>query len=141
MFIGFKKRLFNCCISIKTDSNLKFFSHKKCNFICWIVDFNYLRTSENFIRWIGHLHPMDNVIQAANNKLGVSSIILRKDIEVSSKMYQVNEDLKRLCNESGFSFIDNSIIDEFGLNNSKLHLSAKGSAFLAIRFIKFLNPA
>ena len=56
-------------------------------------------------------------------KLGVSSIILRKDIEVSSKMYQVNEDLKRLCNESGFSFIDNSIIDESGLNNSNLHLS------------------
>jgi lysophospholipase L1-like esterase len=73
-------------------------------------------------------------------KLGVSSIILRKDIEVSSKMYQVNEDLKRLCNESGFSFIDNSIVDETGLNNSKLHLSAKGSALLATRFIKFLNP-
>ena len=73
-------------------------------------------------------------------KLGVSSIILRKDIEVSSKMYQVNEDLKRLCNESGFSFIDNSIVDESGLNNSKLHLSAKGSALLATRFIKFLNP-
>ncbi len=73
-------------------------------------------------------------------KLGVSSIILRKDIEVSSKMYQVNEDLKRLCNESGFSFIDNSIVDESGLNNSKLHLSAKGSASLATRFIKFLNP-
>ena len=68
-------------------------------------------------------------------KLGVSSIILRKDIEVSSKMYQVNEDLKRLCNESGFSFIDNSIIDESGLNNSNLHLSAKGSALLATRFI------
>ena len=73
-------------------------------------------------------------------KLGVSSIILRKDIEVSSKMYQVNEDLKRLCNESGFSFIDNSIIDESGLNNSNLHLSAKGSALLATRFITFLNP-
>jgi hypothetical protein len=58
-------------------------------------------------------------------KLGVSSIIVRKDIEVSSKMYQVNEDLKRLCNESGFSFIDNSIIDESGLNNSNLYLSAK----------------
>ncbi|CAB4031226.1 RNA-directed DNA polymerase from transposon BS, partial [Paramuricea clavata] len=73
-------------------------------------------------------------------KLGVSSIILWKDIEVSSKMYQVNEDLKRLCNESGFSFIDNSIIDESGLNNSKLHLSAKASVLLATRFIKFLNP-
>ncbi len=105
------------------------------------------------------LHPTHVIIHAGTNnlptdtgdqlqcvrnipkaKLGVSSIILRKDIEVSSKMYQVNEDLKRLCNESGFSFIDNSIVDESGLNNSKLHLSAKGSALLATRFIKFLNP-
>lgn len=75
-----------------------------------------------------------------NAKLGVSSIILRRDIEVIGKMHQVNEDLKRLCNESGFAFIDNSIIDESGLNNSKLHLSTKGSALLATRFIKFINP-
>ena len=73
-------------------------------------------------------------------KLGISSIILRKDIEATSKMHQVNDGLKRLCNDSGYVFIDNSSIDESGLNNSKLHLNAKGSAFLASRFIKFLNP-
>ena len=55
-------------------------------------------------------------------------------------MHQVNEGLKRLCNDSGYVFIDNSSIDESGLNNSKFHLNAKGSAFLASRFIKFLNP-
>ena len=73
-------------------------------------------------------------------KIGVSGIVLRKDIDVSGKTHKVNEQLKLLCDQSNFTFINNSIIDESGLNNSKLHLSAKGSAILATRFIKFLNP-
>ena len=73
-------------------------------------------------------------------KIGVSGIVLRKDIDISGKTHKVNEQLKLLCDRSNLTFIDNSIIDESGLNNSKLHLSAKGSAILATRFIKFLNP-
>ena len=55
-------------------------------------------------------------------------------------MHQVNEGLKHLRNDSGYVFIDNLSIDESGLNNSKLHLNAKESAFLASGFIKFLTP-
>ena len=65
-----------------------------------------------------------------NAKLGVSSIISRKDIDVSGITRQVNNQIKHICDESGYTFIDNSIIDESGLNNSKLHLSPKGSALL-----------
>ena len=76
-----------------------------------------------------------------NAKLGISSIISRKDIDVSGITRQVNNQMKHICDESGYTFIDNSIIDESGLNNSKLHLSPKGSALLATRFIKFINPS
>ena len=76
-----------------------------------------------------------------NAKLGVSSIIFRKDIDVSGITRQVNNQMKHTCDESGYTFIDNSVIDESGLNNSKLHLSPKGSALLATRFIKFINPS
>ena len=48
--------------------------------------------------------------------------------------------MKHICDESGYTFIDNSIIDESGLNNSKLHLSPNVSALLARRFIKFISP-
>ena len=73
-------------------------------------------------------------------KFGLSSIIQREDIDVSRKINEVNTQLERLCNELDFIFIDNSIIDESVLNGSKLHLNAKGSALLATRFIKFINP-
>ena len=49
--------------------------------------------------------------------------------------------MKHICDESGYTFIDYSIIDESGLNYTKLHLSPKGSALLATRFIKFINPS
>ena len=73
-------------------------------------------------------------------KLGFSSIIQREDIDVTGKINEVNTQIEHLCKELGFAFINNSIIDESGLNGSKLHLNAKGSALLATRFIKFLNP-
>ena len=37
------------------------------------------------------------------------------------------------------SFIDNLSIDNFCLNGSGIHLSAKGTAILATKFIKFLR--
>ena len=52
----------------------------------------------------------------------------------------MNNQLKHICGESDYISIDNSMIDESGLNNSKLHLSPKGSAPLATHFIKFINP-
>ena len=53
-----------------------------------------------------------------NAKLGVSSIISKKDIDVLGITQQVNNQMKHICDESGYTFIDNSIIDESGLNNS-----------------------
>lgn len=54
----------------------------------------------------------------------------RSDIQVELKIQEVNEDV---------SFIEKASIDTILLNNSKLHLNAKGSALLAYHFIQFLR--
>ena len=70
----------------------------------------------------------------------LSSIIHRDDINVSAKLSAVNGKLKEMANNDDFVFIDNSRIDGTCLNGSKLHLNAKGSAYLANNFIKFIRP-
>ena len=50
-------------------------------------------------------------------------------------MRQANNQLKNICDESGYTFIDNSIIDESALNNySKWHLRPKGPALASYTF-------
>ena len=61
----------------------------------------------------------------ANAKIGLSRITLREDVNVNDKINQTNENVRQLCTEQGYSFIDNCNIDSSGLNNSKLHLNAK----------------
>ena len=53
-------------------------------------------------------------------------------------MQQVNKNLKQTCITNNMFYIDNSNINKSGLNNSKLHLNSKGSAWLAVQMINFL---
>jgi hypothetical protein len=64
---------------------------------------------------------------------------MRYDIEVTSKVQEVNKDLRQICKNYDAHFIDNTNVDTSGLNNSKLHLNPKGSAVLAVQIIKFLR--
>ena len=75
-----------------------------------------------------------------NSKIGISSLIHRDDINVTGKLSAVNDKVKEMANKDDFVFIDNSHIDGSCLNGSKLHLNAKGSAYLANNFIKFIRP-
>ena len=50
-----------------------------------------------------------------------------------------NEIIKQISTKHGFTFVDNSSIDNTALNGSKLRLNGKGSALLASNFIKFLQ--
>ena len=77
--------------------------------------------------------------QFPNAKIGLSGITLRQDVDVNDKINQTNENIRNLCTEQGYTFIDNGNIDPSGLNNSKLHLNAKGTAYLAVNFIKFIR--
>ena len=72
-------------------------------------------------------------------KIAVSGIIERQDIQVAGKIEEVNKILKQNCLSNSMSFIDNLSIDNSCLNGSGIHLSAKGTAILATKFIKFLR--
>ncbi len=72
-------------------------------------------------------------------KIGISGLIMTYDIEVASKVQEVNKDLKQICINYDAHFVDNSNVNKSGLNNSKLHLNPKGSAVLAVQIIKFLR--
>ena len=76
-----------------------------------------------------------------NARIGISSLTHREDINVSMKQSEVNNKLKEMAHRNNFDFIDNSHIDGSCLNSSKLHLNAKGSAYLATSFIKFIRPS
>ena len=72
-------------------------------------------------------------------RIGISSLIMREDIDVTSKIKETNELLKDLCLKEGYTYIENVNIDATCLNGSKLHLNSKGSVLLAVHFIKFLR--
>jgi hypothetical protein len=74
------------------------------------------------------------------SKIGISSIPVRHDADLTDRISTVNKQLQELiCVKNGFDFINNSNVDNTCLNGSQLHLNAKGSAFLATNFIKFLR--
>ncbi|CAB4003018.1 Scavenger receptor cysteine-rich type 1 M130 [Paramuricea clavata] len=72
-------------------------------------------------------------------RIAISSLITREDIDVTLKTQKTNELLKDLCSKEGYTYIENGNIDATCLNGSKLHLNAKGSALLAVHFIKFIR--
>ena len=75
-----------------------------------------------------------------DTRIGISSLITRKDTDVSLKIQQTNELLNALCQKEGYTYIENGNIYATCLNGSNLHLlNAKGSALLAVHFIKFLR--
>jgi hypothetical protein len=74
------------------------------------------------------------------SRIALSSIIGRHHIDITSNILEVNKSLKALCTKHGYAFIDNQNIDKSCLNSSNLHLNAKGSAYLAVNFIKFIRP-
>ena len=74
-----------------------------------------------------------------NSLYGLSSITARNDIDVSTKINEVNKELEKLREKKGFKFIDNKNIDNSCLTGSNLHLNLKGSALLAANFIRFIR--
>lgn len=72
-------------------------------------------------------------------RIAISSLITREDVDVALKIQETNELLKEFCLKEGYTYIENGNIDATCLNGSQLHLNAKGSALLAVHFIKFLR--
>ena len=52
-------------------------------FIRWIVDLNYLRTSDKFYPTDRHFYPLDSTIQASCNAISTLDKIYRSDSDLS----------------------------------------------------------
>ena len=74
-----------------------------------------------------------------NSTIGISSITLRRDLNLGEQVAKVNDGLQVFCTKNEFKFIDNRNLDSSCLNGSLLHLNAKSSAYLAANFIKCLR--
>jgi hypothetical protein len=74
-----------------------------------------------------------------NSTICISSITLRRDLNLGEQVAKVNDGLQVFYTKNEFKFIDNRNLDSSCLNGSLLHLNAKGSAYLAANFIKFLR--
>ena len=78
-------------------------------------------------------------IKADSTKVAISGIIPRRDT-FNLKTKQVNETLKKICEEEKIPFISHHGINtRFHLNSRGLHLNDKGATRLAQNFKKFLS--
>ena len=90
---------------------------------------------------VNHIEELANCVKQKfpSSQIGLSSITNRNDIELSTKIMDVNKKVEEFCDKRGFEFIDNQNIDNSCLNGSNMHLNSKGSAYLAVNFIKFIR--
>ena len=90
---------------------------------------------------VNHIEELANCVKQRfpSSQIGLSSITNRNDIELSTKIMDVNKKIEEFCDKRGFEFIDNQNIDNSCLNGSNIHLNSKGSAYLAVNFIKFIR--
>ena len=96
----------------------------------WKPPLNVPKRSRNWPRKVKKQFP--------DSKIGLSGVTVRHDI-ATEKIKEVNKEIGHICTKLDVSFIDNSIVNDSCLNNSKLDLNAKGSAILAVHFINFLK--
>ena len=82
---------------------------------------------------------IQEVDSTRNIQLGFSSIVQRADKDYSKEIKDINTRLKSYCLGKGLIFVDNSNIDESCLNNSKLHLSKKGTQLLSQNILRSLG--
>ena len=78
-------------------------------------------------------------IKTDTTKVAISDIIPRRDT-FNHKAKQVNQTLKKICEEENIAFIlHHGINNRFHLNSRGLHLNDKGATRLAQNFKKFLS--
>ena len=68
-------------------------------------------------------------------QVGFSGIIERRDHDLSEKIKDINERLKRFCNSKSFLFIDNGNIGGSSLNKILLHFRRYGNKLFSANLI------
>ena len=86
---------------------------------------------------VNHIEELANCVKQKfpSSQIGQSSITNRNDIEISTKIMDVNKKIEEFCDKRGFEFIDNQNIDNSCLNGSNIHLNSKGSAYLTVNLL------
>ena len=96
---------------------------------------NDVDTGKNYDKIISTIkkkHPKTKIV--------ISNVICRFDKkEMTSKVRDLNERLKKIAEAHKIDMIDNSNISEKNLSNGKLHLNNGGSSILATNYIRYLN--
>ena len=82
---------------------------------------------------------IQEVDSTGNIQLGFSSIAQMADKDYSKEINNIYPRLKSYCLGKGLIFVDNSNIDESCLNNSKFHLSKKGTQLLLQNILRSLE--
>ena len=73
------------------------------------------------------------------SNIAISSILVRKNHEVNEVIKKVNNLLKTLCLEQGFTFICSSAIAREMLWRDGLHLTNEGTNMLSNNFLQYLK--
>ena len=73
------------------------------------------------------------------NEVLISSILVKKNPNLTSIVRRVNDMLSNLCEKNGFRFICNDVITTNYLWKDGVHLQDMGTHILSNRFLKFLN--
>ena len=69
----------------------------------------------------------------------ISSILIKRNVEISKVIHQVNKALKELCKHNHFYFICNDAITRDFLWRDGIHLMDAGTNLLAGNFVDYLN--
>ena len=77
------------------------------------------------------VEPIRELENSENIQIDFSSIMHRSDKDISKEISELNVKLKKYCLGGEFIYIDNGNINEFSLNNSKLHLNKKGTSLFS----------
>ena len=80
-----------------------------------------------------------STLKSDSCSVAISSITVRND-KHRNKVAQVNQYLKRLCQENNFELINHeNTITERHLNGSKLHLNKRGTTILSNNFTEAIS--
>ena len=72
------------------------------------------------------------------NEVFISSVLVKKNLNLTAMVRRVNDMLRDLREKNGFSFICNVITTNY-LWNDRVHLQDMGTHILSNHFLKFLN--
>ena len=129
------------CTTLDMDDYIKPILRRKPDKLILHVGTNSLKGRETSSRCAQEIKTLTETISKSlpYTELAISSLITRShDETMKNKVCQVNTELKQLCQQKNWKFIDNANITVNELNRSKIHLNKTGTKILATNFSKYI---